>query len=409
MSEPFVKQRNVLGPRISDQAKKRTANNGQRGGGSKWSMAPGQFDRFFADERPCWIHIHDIVHEQQVYDRAEKEVITTRTTWFESNKHFIPRNKGKFDAKGKKKQQDFICSCGPFKKDPCWGCVYRTAFYAKLDAIAEEKGFRPDTKPAVGRSTQFSLSLTIMEKIFAVPLRDKEGNVRKARNSGNIIYRYVPAPFADTEEDAAEVGQNFRHHFGHNMHWTMGTEHLEMLGKFDDDLRTYCGNCASKMLCSKMLCTSCETPMTIETLEGEDINIERKKIRTCKSCGDKCEFFPVYDCPDCGEPKEGRLTLFDIRIMKEKVGEKKSVLRVLAVRMPGAKDDAGRARIKELLDSPLDLSKIFTPTPVEIQAKLLGEDLLEGLSLTAGKDSVGDTESYAGGEDSGDEEEGVAF
>lgn len=401
-------------PRLGDQGRRRQEAN-KRGGGSG-KIAVGQFDRFYPGETPIWINISPFaLYQQEIYDRKEKAVVQTETTWYETQKHYIPRNKNR-THNGKRVDADFICSAGPYRKHPCWGCAIRSNHYAKLDKIEQEKGVRPDTKAPISSMPQFSLGITVMEKIFAIPLRDSGGMVKKSKATGQILYRYVPAPFAEARaDDIAELAQ-FKYQFGHRMHWTMGPEELGVLIESDDKMKNHCANCANLLFATHVICPGCETVHPIgKTVSGVDLTMERNKNRSCGACGEKGAFVPKVECAECGNGVEGRLTSFDIRITRKKTGTK-YLTEIVAIRVPGVPGNAeDHKRAMELIENPLNLAEIFVPKSLDTQKFLCGEELTKGLrpDLAVKKDDDapdegGDTESYAdeGGGDEDDDGDG---
>lgn len=399
-------------PRLGDQGRRRMQAN-QRSGGGGGKFPDGQFDRFFPGETPIWINISPYSsYTQEIWDRQLKEVVEVTTTWYETQKHYIPRNKGRVDRNGKRVDTDFICSCGAYKDKPCWGCAIRTNHFSMLNKIEEEKGFRPDKPAPISRSSQFSLAITVMEKIYAVPLRDKDGAIKKRKGNGQIIYRYTPAPYAELKMDEDELSA-FKYQFGHRMHWTMGPEELGVLIEADDKMKNHCGNCASKLFATHMICPGCETVTALpHSVSDIDLTQARQKLRSCSACGEKGPFVPKLECAECGDAVEGRLTSFDIRITRKKTSENKYITEIVAIRVPGVpgnKEDHERAM--SLIENPLNLAEIFAPTSLDRQKFMCGEDLTKGLTPKPAKkddeenESDTDTESY-GGDDGGSDDDG---
>jgi hypothetical protein len=396
-----------VGKRFAEQRQRAGQGRGNSGGGHSTKTRPqGEFDRFYPREEPCWINISPYsTYTYEVYDKEVREVVEVTTTWYEWKKHYVPRNRGKIDKYGKRKQMDFNCSAGSRKDRPCWGCAVRDNHFERMRAIEESKGYRPDEKPPVGWSSQFSLAITVMETIYAIPLRDKDGRARKSR-AGDSLYRYMPAPFIEPE-DGEKLGETY---FGHRMHWTMGSEHLDMLLGFDEEMKNYCGNCADHMVATHTICPSCETTYALkEPLTGVALLKGRAKPRSCTACGEKQPHVMKYECPGCGEPKEGSLTGFDIRIYKEPLGENKSVLKVAAVRVPGSADAKVNARIQELIEHPLDLQSIFAPASLDNQKYILGDELTKGLTPAPKRKDTDEAETEGYVADDHEEGEGISY
>jgi hypothetical protein len=379
---------------------------GGPGGGSK--IVEGRYEAFYPRDTPIWLRISPASsYTYEVYDRVEKEVVEVTTTWLEYRKHYIPGNKNRTGQNGKRLQQDFFCSCGPRREQPCWGCAIRTAHYEKLDAIEARTGIRPDDEPPVSASTQFALAITVAEWIYNIPVRDSNGSIRKTRG-GELIYRHIPAPFAEENSEVSEL-EGFDRTFGHRMHWSMGSQHLGQLLAVDERLRSHCGNCAGEMVADTMVCPSCETSHKLPgAVKGIDLDKARQKKRKCSACGETNTFVPLYQCPDCGDPKEGSLLSFDLRVMKENIGDNKSIIHVVDIRMPGSPDPNIQTRLDEMNNNPLKLDAIFAPTDLKYQKSALGDRLTKGLSpVLERKDESETTESYS--EDDEDSEDKIAF
>lgn len=400
-------------PRLGDQGRRRMEANKRGGGGGK--IAEGQFDRFFPGVTPIWVNISPYaMYEQEIWDRQQKEVVLTKTTWFETQKHYVARNKGRVDRNGKRVDTEFVCSCGPYRKSPCWGCAIRSNHFAMMDAIEAEKGFRPDKEAPISRMSQFSLAITVMEKIYAIPLRNKDGTIRKSKANGAIIYRYMPAPIAEARDDIEESElASFKYQFGHRMHWTMGPQELGVLIEADDKMKNHCANCAEKLFATRMICPDCDTRVDLgSAVQDIDLTQARNKVRTCTACGSKGTFVPEIQCAECGEAVEGRLTSFDIRITRKKVNDK-YITEIVAIRVPGVPGNkADHDRAMELIQNPLNLAAIFAPTSLDRQKFICGDELTKGLKPDlavvkdddSGEDDTTGTESYSdGGDDSEDE------
>jgi len=398
----------ALGPRLGEQARRRVVprNNEKR------TIPEGQFDRFFPNEVPLWINLSPCSgYEQEVYDRAEKAVIKVETTWFESQKHYVARNKGRVDKYNKRLETEFICSCGAYQEAPCYGCAIRKNHYDAMDTIQAEKGIRPDKEAPISRMSQFSFAITVAEKILAIPLRDAKGDIRKMKGTNNTIYRYVPYPVASQTMTDSEMAV-FTSAYGHKMHWTLGPQDLSVLVEADDKMRNSCGNCADPLFSAAMVCPGCENVTALpEMVSGVDLTQARNKIRNCEHCHERGPFVPVMQCGGCGVAVEGRLTSFDIRITRKKVGDK-YLTDILAIRIPGSKNAEDNARFKHLTENPLHLEDIFAPTPLERQKYICGTDLTHGIRPEdAIRRAKGESESNTATEpySAPEEDDGIPF
>ncbi len=384
MTDSFMKLRGKgsFGGRFGNQAgKRRKTASGKGSEGKRTRFPDGKYESWWPTEIAIWINISPFqLFEQEVYDRDEKEVIDVVTTWWEYNSHWIPS-----------KRRKFVCSTGAHRTEPCYGCARRQQHWDRLDAIEEEKGYRPDDKPDVGRSTNFALGITIMEKIYSIPKRDDRGKIRKTKNN-KIIYSHLAAPLVD--DDVLESGVDFPQKFGHRAHWSLGVEHRDQLLEEDEKLLGFCGNCAGEMLATGRICPDCETSVEFDSpIRGEDLIQARNKRFHCRACQYKGNWVIQYACPDCGNPKEGGLTKFDIRVKKVRSGEK-SVIKIVEIRVPTQDEE-----VQKLIQNPLKVDEIFAPDDLKFQKLLLG-DKVQGLDPTYGaftKDYGSDDEGEEGG------------
>lgn len=385
-------------PRLGDQrapsSTQPRTGGGAPGGGQRSKFPEGMFEHFYAGPIPIWINISpNQSFTQEVYDRATKEVIETTTTWWESTKHYCAFNVGAYGPDKKPLPKDFRCSSGAYKACPCWGCVLIQQHWDKMNAIEEKTGVRPGTKPPVGRIPQYAFGITIMENMYSIPMLDGNGKIRKDKK-GRVLFRHTPAPRAEEEQEAATL-MRCTVTKGHRAHWELGSQELGYLLEQDNNMRKYCGNCASDMYCSTMICPGCETPHNLKSrVSKTDLDLEVQKTRTCSLCGEKGSFVPVYECDDCGVPVEGALTAFDIRVRRIQSGTN-YILEIVGIRVPGVPDSTQEDfdRIRGMIQNPLKVNEIYAPTDLPRQAMICG-DRIKGLSLPDAP-AGGETESYA--------------
>jgi len=358
------------------------ADNQNRGKGRN-RIPDGKFEHWWPGDTAIWLNISPFqIYKQKVYDRDSRSVIEVETTWFEYRNHYIPE-----------KRRSFICSAGVHRTEPCYGCARRQQHWDWLDQKEKETGVRPNKAPDVSHGTQFGLGITIMETVFAVPKTNPDGSVKKKAN-GEPIFRYVPEPLH------TDTGAAYPTSFGHRAHWSVGVEQRDQLLEWDTDLRNRCGSCAGHLVVTRRICPGCEAVVALpQPASGEDISQLRAKHFKCRDCGYADEWVLGYECPDCGEPREGGLTQFDLRIKRTKIGEKWA-LRLVEIRVPSSDEE-----VRKLMENPLNLVQIFTPDPLEAQKALLG-DKAKGLDKNLGsfaKDYTSGTKSDEGSDESSDE------
>lgn len=352
------------------------------------------FEHFYPGDIPIWINISPYQSfTQEVWDRKDKMVIEVTTTWWESKKHYCAFNKGLYQPDGKKMPMDFRCSSGAYKACPCWGCVLIQQHWDKMNAIEEKTGVRPGTQAPVGQIPQYALGITIMEDMYAIPMQDGNGKIKKDKK-GRVLFRHTPAPCAEQEQEAATL-MRCTTSKGHRAHWELGSRELGYILEQDNNMKKFCGNCASDLFCSAMICPGCETQTRLRSrVSKTDLDLEVQKVRTCTLCGEKGPFLPVYECDDCGEPVEGRVTAFDIRVKRVKSGND-YLLEIVEIRVPGVPNSTQEEfdRIMGMIQNPLKVNEIYAPTDLPRQAMICG-DRIKGLSLPDAP-TGGETESYA--------------
>ncbi len=379
----YMKMRSGLG--VGTDLGKQLANRNLKPGGDRGNrIVEGTFDRFFPREQACWIFISPTSFKYEVYDREQKEVITTETTWLETIQHFVPKLK-----------RGFSCSAGPHLDKPCWGDAINRHHYENLDRIKEQTGIRPEERSPVGRSSQFSLAITVMEKIYELPVMEKDGTTPRRNKGGAMIYKYVPEPFVD-----ASLRKLYKPTFGRRMHWSMSGEALRQLVlTIGPRLSHYCTRCASAMYATHLVCPNCETSFEVNRLKGEDLLVAASEERDCDACKETGVFVPRYGCTGCEKAKPGgSLMSFDLRVKRTKTSDNSSLLEVVEIRTPTHLNEDNPDEIREslikMVNEPLNLPAIFAPTPLGVQKSMIGKELTDGLSPEPRKTAATATESY---------------
>lgn len=367
-------------------AKRRAASKKSSRGGGRRGPVEGQFERFRTDVKMQWIHVVPQIYEYPTYDRDEGAVIEVSRPFYEFVQHYYP------------KRRRFInCSAGPHRDKPCYPDAIIKQWWEEKDRIKEEMKVKPsyDDKP-ISRSARFAMAVTGVDTYYEVPAMDSNGRVKTSK-AGNAIKNYVPKSLIKIHR-----GVEYPSKFGHNMHWNFGSEHLEQLLAIDDQLMDACANCATSMHTESLQCADCghvEVEFD-ELIIGPDLLELRKDTGMCSKCGSS-DVVPLIECSGCGEPEEGGLMDFEIRICHEEIGENKVLLKMKDWRLPT--DDE---RIQELVNHPLDIMALYAPEPIKLQKAILG-DICEGVDPTYGAwDSPDEekTEGHAEGYGNNDEE-----
>ncbi len=351
--------------RFADQAKAAKAAS-QR---SNFKRPDGLFDRLQLGEKPIWMRLSpEQLYTQEVYDRELKEVVEVTRPWFESTSHFVPSRK-----------RSFNCSTGPRRESPCRGCGIRADFYDRVRETEQSTQVRDQEKrknPPVQASTRFAMAATVIEKIFHLPLTDKNGKPRKTRQ-GQDIMNYVPAPLSGLPllKQKAMEGE-----FGHNYHWGFGTHHLAQLGDIDASLWNFCANCASELMAVAFNCVECNNIVYADEngVVGSDLRSVRETTMKCPHCNHEDFAAPVLSCTGCTDAAEGSILVFDLQLRAVPIDNKKSDIKMEKFRLPdyiSLFDPAEAERITELVYNPLDIPAIYAPDSIDQQAFCLPDEL----------------------------------
>jgi len=371
------------GSRLSDQGRSILQPPQTQQNRSATRFPEGVFDRFNPGEKAVWINISPLQSWTfMAYDPEAGEVVQQNKSWFPYVKHYYARTK-----------QMMNCSAGPNRDQPCYGCAINKAFYQKMDAIEQRTGVRPKDESPMSAQKCFGLAVTIMENIVSMPAVDRNGVARKNK-AGEPIYDYIPQPLLGTGPTNHAVS------FGRRAHMTLGITHLRQLLVFDEEMRNYCGNCAGAMKASSIVCPDCESTYNLpDAVTGDDLVETRGRDFNCNACGYRGVMRPTLECK-CGDPREGKLTDFDVRIKREKLGDKQSMLSIKGIRLP----KLDNPEIRKMVESPLDLPKIFAPSSLEDQQRRLGEVARGVDPRSHHKAASADTESYVDSSNSEDED-----
>lgn len=347
-------------PRSFSNQAKRAANN-SRGGGN-YQKIEGQYDSFWPrTEKALWIGFcPDQSWTSEVYDRDEQKVILQQDQYFFSYvEHRIQRNNKRFN-----------CSAGAGRDKPCWGCGYRNAFFDWVRDQKETLGVKPDSKPGVGGNQQHAMSLVILEPMAKVQVLDKEGKPRTTKDN-KPIFRDTPItllPPAQQQKLKAQGATTF----GAAQHWSFGVLTLNELLLIDEQLKNSCSTCGEDLMVTQAHCPECAEGFQLAEddtpLMGQDLFEMRRASYEC-TCGYVGPLLPAVMCA-CGDPKEGALAYFAIRIISEVVGEKQRQLKLVDKRLLSTFVEKYPA-VGEMLKKPLELDKIFAPSHLNYQAKIM--------------------------------------
>lgn len=297
-----------------------------------------------------------------IYDKDEGRVVDLENyLYYAYVLHVISANR---------RFQRVICSAGAHKDKPCWGCGVRNAFFDRRDAEKARTGVEPKGEPPVSASTQYAFAGVVLEHHARVAkLRDNKPITTK---EGKPIMEDLPL-MALPAEEARRLKNEGATTFGRAVHWSMGREVLGQVKNFNEQLKNYCANCAEPLYATEVACPECETvhvPVHSNLDEGlplveESLTEVRGQKLRCSKCRYQGPMLPIVQC-ECGNPLEGALQDFAIRIKATRPTEKTTILSFSEVK-PIRYFTEKYPAVEELLNNPLDLNAIFKPTSLRLQ------------------------------------------
>lgn len=350
----------------------------------------GEYDSWWPNtEKAMWIAIcPSQAWTYELYDRETQKVEKlVDYLFFSYTHHYVPATKRKF-----------VCSAGPHKTSPCWGCGIRNAHFDHQREVQETTGAKPADKAPISGMLQHALSIVLLETVAKVPVLDKDGKPRLTRDQKPIL-RDTPLCMLKPMEQQKYKAKGVTT-FGKSMHYSYGpTTNGELLA-MDEELKNNCASCAAALMCFAATCPECNTEMQASIdedtpLTGEDLRQFRTADYECANCKYYGPLIPQVVC-ECGEPVEGTLTSFALRLRQVETGEKTRKLELVEI-APLSRFTSKYPAVEEMLAKPLDLPTIFGPSNLNYQVKLIPERLRgDGVSPEAKrtKGAVPAAESY---------------
>jgi predicted RNA-binding Zn-ribbon protein involved in translation (DUF1610 family) len=254
------------------------------------------------------------------------------------------------------------CSAGPLamfkdKRQPCRAC---DIFWAN-----KSKG----KKNPMSRREMYSFSVlhyapyTLMEQV------DKDGKIR-CNDEGEPYMNWVRRTKFEVQQDQAG-GREVRD--AHLLHWDIGYGHWGTLLEYDKEFGKSCRSCGGRdtIQMEAWTCPHCgealiEPNSTYTQAEIDEITNKEVRCAHCQQVGRLTEY---VSCTNCANGR--RADIFDVDMGVKRVADAKggnqTTLMVTSWSNPRPID----ARFTELA-KPLNLSKVFVPTPMEVQEELFG-------------------------------------
>ena len=270
-----------------------------------------------------------------------------------------------------------ICSGGPLnfsrtKRSPCIGCDIHWG-----DRETDSTGKK---RSPMGRSEKYVFNVVHMVPHHKTASVDRNtGKVRKNEETGAPYYEWT----ACTGRGCAGCKANAETRPGHRKHWAMGSSHFNMLtGEAAMKIASSCANCGGRKSIETQawICRGCgDAVIDIQETSLSDAEIERMSLSRvkCPHCAHTDYLEEVIGCSGCSYPR--RATIFDADIELKRASTGQGDVTVLVM---------GDYFIRPLdpkyaeAAQPMDLPKLYAPTPMEVQERLY--ETRDGNQLRAG-------------------------
>lgn len=337
----------------------------------KAAYAGRKKQRDYGNKRPYWIdgfrpsetqdsNIRLIPGDYEITRADEKNnLYTEKVSHFEYVEHYSGRVK-----------RGGICSGGPlfFRKDlrdTCYGCDQRDG----------EGRMGKNQRPVMSRSEKFVITVIDMGLFHQVPQIDRQTNqIRFKPDSTEPYTEWAKC----TSRGCKNCQMTIQNKYGYIQPWSMPKAHFNTLNSYGPGISSCCVTCGSRgtirslaWRCSNAQCQTMIFDMTTTTATDEQISEVVNApfhCRTCKQVAYPEEVFQCQNCTPYGR-QPIRATIFDVdmlvRTLRTGDGDA-TVLQITGMSNP----QPLHSHFAELLQYKPDLSKKFSPTPLDVQERL---------------------------------------
>lgn len=277
-----------------------------------------------------------------------------------------------FDGANKKSA---VCSAGVWtndrnKREPCHGCdIYWATIRRNTEGRTESS--------RMSRQNKFGFSVVDYGAYHKVEQTDfNTGEIRKNSNTGEPYYNWAKCQGENCDACRAQKETKY----GHRAHFPVNWTELQVLLDADAKIGKSCTTC-QQANCIRSLAWACPScgEVAIDTASTSFKKDEIRKLTdneyTCKSCRTPVLLDEVYECSVCIAQgmQSVRASLFDVDLQMclVQAGEKK-ILQINGWTQPYPFTLNPIIQQSPDLAEPLDLLKIFAPTPLSIQEEKFG-------------------------------------
>ena len=289
-----------------------------------------------------------------------------------------------------------VCSAGPFaafkdKRDECPGCDQH---WAERSANRGTKN-----KGAMARRDMYSFSVLHYAPYAYIEQRDRDTMQIRTDDNGKPYMEWVRI-LPNERNDPKFQGKEKRD--AHVLHWDIGFGHWNTLLEYDKEIGQSCRACGGRdtIVLEAWLCPACGTDLidpNTTTYKPEELADLLKGEVTCASCKEVVRLTEAISCKGCNNAE--RADIFDVDMRVKRVappdGGNQTTLMV-----PGWSNPRGIDQRFVDLAKPLDLKKIFTPTPPDKQREIfkMAEGSSPAIAQAGGRSPVvgGHSRPYVG-------------
>jgi len=260
----------------------------------------------------------------------------------------------------------YLCSAGPFrdnkqKAEPCAGC---DAFWAN----------KSNKSSPHSRSELSVFTVLHFANYAKVPQVDKQGNIRMNESTNEPYYEWIRVfPHEVRKYEKYEM-RNWS-----LKHWPLKFGAFNTITAYDDEVAKSCRSCGNQYCISTVvwLCQNCGTdlidPNTTNATPAEVAKLCQGML--CKSCGHNGPLNELISCNTCSNPQRADIFDVDLRVKRTPGANDRLELRMMGFVGPRPLDATYTTPVEEgkhPIAHPLDLPRIYTPTPLEQQEALIG-------------------------------------
>jgi len=274
------------------------------------------------------------------------------------------------------KQKSLIGSEGPLgefkgKAAPCIAADWFWWEWRQRQASGNK-----DHPKSISRSEKFALTVLVQAPFYQVPQVDKNtGAVRVNENTKEPYYDLKQGSVRGNDEYAAA---GYKKKDGHRQHWSLSYGHWQVLNDFSDGLARHCRACGGHDCIEEvaLLCQNCGEAIVImaeTSLSDEDLTRLRNEEVQCPNCKHMGYLEDAIQCTQCDHGEPATIFDFDLEVKRTPTANsensQQTTLNILRAIGPRPID----SKYGEDLRKALNLPKIFTPTPLDVQRKMFGD------------------------------------